>query len=83
MTTRFQNVKKLARLFAMATLVTAVGLGLGAGTADAKKGSPGGPKPPCCSFTSGVDSFVDSFYGKHPEKSPLDGITDLFTPGAK
>lgn len=81
---------KIAGVAALAVLVSAAGLGFGAGTAAASP-KPVIPKPHNTTMTTtnffrtfetGVDRFIDSTY-PNGEKSVFDPFSDLFTPLAK
>jgi hypothetical protein len=79
MTIRLANMKKFAIVAAMATIVTATGWVLAAGTAQAA------PKPHPHPNTvtqqqQRLDNFADRFYG---EGTPVDRFADLFFPGVK
>jgi len=85
MTTRYANVKRFAGMAVMATAVTAVGLGLGSGTAQASTNHR--CPPPHMMFCNQVqthlqntDNFFDRFQGvfRVGEGTRFDGRVDRF-----
>jgi hypothetical protein len=84
MTTRFAKVKKFAGLAVMATAVTAVGLGLGSGTAQADTKHPCPHTPMICTHVQThlqrTDNFFDRVQGRFGvgEGTGFDNAVDRF-----